>query len=326
MAATLDKQYPNTLSFITGCVVESDYVYIAAYSDAHDPRETIFSRLCVFINEPNPWSYHDIAANIESLCVKKATSTQGRRLCALSKEGEVEIYSNKDATSIIEKIPEAGLRLGTRGYLLAIREIGNSLYACGANDQVYRRDDTTGTWSLISAPPLELVNALDPYYSMLNSIDGSDEREVYTCGMNGRLYHYDGTHWKTIELPADEHLHCVRCISRDEVWICGENGTLLIGNARSGFKNVSTVDDNAHFWSLTKFQEKIYLATPDESLFVYDGIAISPVDTGLASGLWTCIVDSTVDMLWSFSPKEVACFDGRKWMRIEHPDNPPVND
>jgi hypothetical protein len=324
MEPKLDEQYPDALTFITGCVVESDYVYVAAYSDAHDPRETIFSRLCVFMKDDDPWSYHDIAANIESVCVKKATPMVGRRLCALSKEGEVEIYSNKDATSVIEKIPEAGLRLGSHGYVLDIREIGNSLFVCGANDQVYRRDDATGTWSLITAAPLKLVEPLDPYYSMLTSIDGTNENDVYTCGMGGRLYHFDGLRWQAIELQTDEHLNCVRCVSPDEVWICGENGTLLTGSFRAGFTNVSTVDENSNFWSLTKFKDKIYLATPNEGMFVYDGASITPLNTGLASELWTYIVDSTTEMLWSVGPKEIACFDGVTWSRVDHPDNEPV--
>lgn len=314
------------ITFIAGCAVEHDYFYVAARGDEHDPRETIFTRLFVYMEEPEPWSHHDIDANIESVCVKKATSTTGRRLCALSKEGEVEIFSAKNNSSTVEKIPEAGLRLGSRGYVRAIREIGDSLFVCGANDQVYRRDDEDGTWTLLTAAPLKMVDALDPYYSLLNSIDGTSERDVYVCGLSGRLFHYDGMTWTAISLPTDEHLNCVRSFSKDEVWICGENGTLLLGNVRDGFKNVSTIDDNQLFWSLTKFQGKIYVATPDEGLFVYDQKSIAPVDTGLANGLWTYIVDAVEGALWSFSEKEIAYFDGSTWKHVQHPDNEPIVD
>lgn len=321
-----DDQYPNSISFVDGCAIESDYVYIAAFPDAYDPRETIFSRLLVFDDASEAkWYYHDIDANIAAVCVKTA-GPNGRTLCALSKEGEVEIYSNMDGSRVIEKIPEAGLRLGSRGYTRAIREIGKSLFVCGVNDQVYRRNESDGSWSLITAAPLKLVDALDPYFSLLNSIDGSSEQDVYTCGMNGRMYHFDGMQWSQIALPTDEHLNCVRSVSVDEVWVCGANGTLLVGNHRAGFKNVSTIDDNQSFASLTKFQGKTYIASTDEGMFVYDGTSIKPVDTGLESGLWTYIVDSTEDVLWSFSPKEVAYFDGKTWIRVQHPDNDPIID
>lgn len=29
-------------------------------------------------------------------------------------------------------------------------------------------------------------------------------------------------------------------------------------------------------------------------------------------------------VLWSFGFKDLACFDGRNWTRIDHPDNPPI--
>jgi hypothetical protein len=320
----LVDQYPNSISFIDGCAIESDYAYITGIPDACDPRETIFSRLMVVADARDArWFYHDIDANVVSVCVKSAGHS-GKRLCALSKEGEVEIYSNADGAKILEKIPEAGLRLGSRGYTVTIREIGQSLFVCGANDQVYRRNDGDGSWTLITAKPLKLVSALDPYYSMLSSIDGADEMDVYTCGMHGRLYHFDGAHWKQVPLSTDEHLNCVRCISRDEVWVCGENGTLFVGNHRSGFSDVSSIDDKQSFWSLTKFQGKIFLASTNEGMFAYDGSVIQAVDTGLESGLWTYVVDSTPDVLWSFSPKEIAVFDGKMWRRVLHQDNEPI--
>lgn len=322
-----DNDFPAEVTFLAGCAVEHDYIYTAALLDAYNPREVVHSRLFCYIStlEDDPWAQHDIDANIVAVCVKKPSSTMGRRLVALSSEGEVEIYSNGDGSIIREKIDDAGVRLGTRGYVTSIREIGKTLFVCGGNDQVYRRDDD-GRWELISAGPLQVRSVLDGGLSMLNSIDGTDERDLYTCGFGGRLFHYDGAAWTQVELRTDEHLNCVRCISHDEVWVCGDNGTLLVGNAAAGFKDVSTIDDNQQFWSLTQFQGKIYLATTEDGMFVYDGKSIEQVDTGFASGLWTNKVDSVPEMLWSFSPKEIACFDGQRWTRVQHPDNPPVED
>jgi len=317
--------FPTAVTFTAGCAVEADYIYVASHMDAHDSRTTIFTRLFNHIGrlEGNKWFYHDGDFNAVAVCVKKATATTGRRLVTLSKEGEVEIYSNKDDTSELEKITEAGVRLGSRGHLTAIREIGSKLFACGVNDQVYRRSDD-GAWSLITSTPFELIDPLNGGLSMLNSIDGTSESDVYTCGLKGRLYHYDGARWSQIQLHTDEHLNCVRCVSADEAWVCGDNGTLLVGNALSGFKDVSSVDDNQKFWSLTKFKGTVYLASTNEGMFRYDGIDIQAVDTGLSSGLWTYEVDSVQDMLWSFGPKEIACFDGSNWRRLDHPDNEPV--
>lgn len=49
-------------------------------------------------------------------------------------------------------------------------------------------------------------------------------------------------------------------------------------------------------------------------------------DTGFASGLWVYELDSVPETLWSFSPKEIASFDGLAWKRVYHPDNDPIVD
>lgn len=322
-----DNKFPAEVSFLAGCAVDYDYIYVTSILDAYNPREVIHSRLFAYIStiDDGRWGQHDIDASIIAVCVKKATTTVGRRLVALSSEGEVEIYSNKDGSIILEKIEHAGVRLGNRGYVSSIREIGDTLFVCGVNDQVYRRRED-GQWDLISSGALSVRKVIDGSISMLNSIDGTSETDVYTCGLSGKLCHYNGSTWTRIALSTDEHLNCVRCISPEEVWVCGDNGTVLVGNVNSGFRDVSTIDDNQQFWSLTKFQNKIYLSSVDDGLFIYDNISIKSVDTGLASGLWTNTVDSVPEMLWSFSPKEIACFDGKKWTRINHPDNPEIVD
>lgn len=323
----MDEQqdnYANSVSFRAGCAVEHDYIYVASYLDAHDPEETSFSRMYAYAGRlvGHQWYHHDVNTSVVSVCVKKATASDGRRLCALSKQGEVELYSNIDGSSIVEQIDGAGLINGTRGYLQAIREIGASLFACGVNNQVYRREGD-GTWTLLNGPGLELRTTLEDV-TLLNSIDGTSESDIYTCGLNGQLYHFDGRKWIQVTLPTDENLNCVRCVSTDEVWVCGKNGALLVGNAASGFKDVSSIDDNQTFWSLTKFRGIVYVSSLEAGLFAYDGTGIYEVNTGFSSGLWVYELDSVPETLWSFSPKEIACFDGLEWKRVQHPDNEPV--
>jgi hypothetical protein len=49
----------------------------------------------------------------------------------------------------------------------------------------------------------------------------------------------------------------------------GHNGTLLHGNARSGFKNLSTVDDNQNFTAVEWFEGLLFMAS-NFGLFTYD--------------------------------------------------------
>lgn len=81
---------------------------------------------------------------------------------------------------------------------------------------------------MLNGPGLELGTTLETI-TMLNSIDGSSESDVYACELIGQLYHFDGRGWTTIGLNIDENLNCVRCVSPGEVWVCGGNGALLVG-------------------------------------------------------------------------------------------------
>lgn len=320
---------------VDACVVVKDVAYMAIFFDEFDQDEYAFTRLSLYVGrkEPNAWFYHDVRFNVVAVCHKKDSPALSKRLCALSAEGEIDLYSAPDDVSTFEKIPDAGVRTGLYGALSHLREIGSSLFACGQRGQVYRRfgdnDWRHVDQGLLLAPVTDtsdlnafLDNLLDG--PNLNCIDGFHEEDLYAVGDSGGAWHFDGAVWRKLKLPTDEHLQWVRCYGSDEVWICGYNGALLKGNAAGGFVNVSAVDDNSTYWCLAKFEDKVYLST-EAGLEVYDGQRISVVSTGLKPELqdgWR--VDAADGRLWTFGPKDMAWFDGHTWTRVQDPDNPPI--
>jgi hypothetical protein len=36
------------------------------------------------------------------------------------------------------------------------------------------------------------------------------------------------------------------------------------------------------------------------------------------------VVDACDGVLWSIGEKDIARFDGKQWVRVDHPDNPPI--
>jgi photosystem II stability/assembly factor-like uncharacterized protein len=219
-----------------------------------------------------------------------------------------------------------------------LREIDGQLWACGQHGQVYRRfgvDDWRRSDQGIRVEvnpteygPNRISEMLEVMSSapMLSCIDGTSGSDVYVVGLQGYMAHFDGTAWTTIELPVDQHLEWVRCVGEDEVWVCGHNGTLLKGNAKSGFISLSGLDDQQTFVCLTKFNNSVYLSA-EEGLFVYDGKAISLVKSKLKPGIqdaWR--LDQVDGVMWSVGVTDLVRFDGRKWARVEHPDNEPISE
>ncbi|NHZ83967.1 hypothetical protein F2P44_32590 [Massilia sp. CCM 8695] len=320
----MEAKISNEVYFLDGCVIEDDFVYVACNLEDVDPREYTHSRLSVYDAQSTQewkWFYHDVDANIVSVCVKQPDATRGRLLCSLSKEGEVELFDNANGPALHEKISGAGVRLGTGGYVSQIREIGAALFVCGQHGQVYKR--TAAGWIHVDQGLFNVPEGFDSDAIMLNSIDGNHENDVYVAGDDGKIFHFNGTSWSSVETGIDEHLNWIR-VYGNAVWACGYNGALLTGNARSGFRDVSSSDDNLTFQSLARFQDKIFLATINDGVFVYDGVGIRTVDSGLNPPVQSHHLDCRSQVLWSFGVKDICWFDGKRWVRVDHPDNPAL--
>lgn len=315
-----------------GCAIGNDYIYLAGKPDRLE-QEQEFSRLFFYDaqNKARPWAHHDLdEIQVVSLCVVTGLGANAREYCALGRHGEVEF--TWVGGSRIERIAGAGLRRDTPpiyGYVQAIRQVGRELFVVGSGGQVYRRDG--GAWS-VAAPALlkpvvvpDSVSAaagLDIGGKEFAAIDGVSAEDLYVVGGNGEIFHYDGAEWTECESPARRPLTAVRAVSAQEIWVCGNGGVLLRGNARSGFAVAGSCSAVVNFSGLGLLGGQVYLAA-NKGLFLLgeDGIV-----RHLKTGLEPEVDDShTLDVkdgvLWSFGYKDVVSFDGTRWQRLVHPDN-----
>lgn len=325
--------------YIDGVAIESNFAFMATQLEDLDPREVAHTRMSGYNPvQERPFGYHDINDNIVSVHAYRLLPVDKHRYVSLGGHGVVYFVRGSDRHIIEEQLPGAGLREGNLGGLMThLREIGGHLWACGQRGQVFRRFGPND-WRHVDhglftplraedyagrAGDLALAMISGP---MLNCLDGNSESDVYAVGDSGLMVHFNGRTWSTIPLKTDEHLQWVRCYGPNEIWACGFNGTVLVGNARQGFRDVSTVDDNQTWVCLTKYQGQIYLCEED-GLHVFDGKSIKPVVTGLKPELqdaWR--VDHADGVLWSIGVKDLARFDGTRWERIHDPDNPRIGE
>jgi hypothetical protein len=348
----------NECYFLAGCSPAAECLLLVTQLDAVDPREFTHTRSIRFRSDVaggnlEKWGHVDFNANL--ICVAFSRFNEHASLSAygiahvwLSKEGEVFVnYHGAGLEFLAEKIHDAGVRLCrlrardpktglpisiVAGYVSHIREIGGALYVCGDSGQIYRRAPNS-EWEHHDEGLYEpITHYRDPHHTF-SCIDGNSEQDIYVVGDDACVCHYDGSLWTELKLPVDEHLLWVRCYGQDEVWISGKNGTLLVGSAKAGFKDVSGVDDNYTIECVCKFQGKVYAASYD-GLFVYDPaqpkLGLKPVKSGLVPEVQTMQLDAststdgTTQVLWSFGVKDITWFDGTTWHRVQHPDNPPL--
>ncbi len=330
----------SSVYYLDGVVVAPDFVFVATQLTSLDPRETAHTRCSTYnpAEQDVPFGYFDLEDNIVSVHAYRQLPEDKKRFACVGSQGAVHFVRGSTREVRTERLPGAGLVEGNFGGLMMnLRDIGGQLWACGQHGQVYRRfgvDDwrRADEGIRVTIDPAEYgPDRIDEMLSvmssapMLNCIDGTSNADVYVVGMQGFLAHFDGATWRKIELPVSEHLDWVRCAD-DEVWICGHRGTLLRGNARSGFVRVSGGDDQHTFVCLAKFNDAVYLSA-EEGLFVYDGVSVLPVTSKLKPEIqdaWR--LDHADGVMWSIGVTDLVRFDGKTWTRVHHPDNEPIGE
>lgn len=326
---------PSEITFIAGAAADVDLLNIASVLD-QDGADEYFSRVFSYDEQREaPWTHHDVTERIKVFTLYPLPpENEYCGLCSMSDEGDVTLYSDVDP--VLEKIPGAGLWSDDAekwGYMSDLKLIGDHLYACGGAGQVYKRLGPDH-WVHMDQGILQSPDVSERLLPL--TIDGPDESDIYLAGSISAtglppfVFHWNGSSWKKLELPKTaERITDIHVQSKQRIWMCGANGTLLLGNAVDGFRDLSAVEDNQLYLSMCAFQGRIYLGS-NLGLFAYDPndptAGVRKVVTNLTPDLQdTNIVEGVDDLvLWSIGPKDIARFDGRQWERIHHPDNPPI--
>ncbi|MGN6806108.1 MAG: hypothetical protein ACTHJZ_09210, partial [Trinickia sp.] len=324
------------VTFTVAKVIEDDWLLIAGSPDSDEPY-TPFTRWFQYIEgDAEPWTSHETQwwARSATTYLPPGVGKNGDwALVGMSHEGHVEFSFAE--TIVEEKIPGAGVFVPDAtgwGYVSSIRQIGDFLFVCGAGGQVYKRL-SSNNWQHMDDGLLQTL-PIDQRL-LLSDIGGPNEADIYVCGsypgpagMEGRLFHFDGSRWSGLPIPEVGYLNRVLIESPDSIWACGHNGALLNGNARDGFRDVSSVEDNQLFYSMALFGGNLYLGS-NLGLYSYKlndpRAKIGEVVTGLTPPVSDAVtVDSVGSVLWSVGEKDIVRFDGSSWARIDHPDNVPI--
>jgi hypothetical protein len=327
-------ELPPTVTFRTGFAASRAAICLSGAMDAIDPT-TPYSR--VFVRNERAehvWRHDEHDFLVPSICTWRDPATPSLRVfAALGEDGQVVLMF---ADPVEERILGAGLHHESSigyGYLNEIKQIGGHLYACGFSGQVYRRD-SAGDWVHMDEGLLQSPD-LDGGEYFVQSIDGPHERAIYAAGSvhvpghPARADFWNGERWTPLTLPPTAgRITRIFVESPTRVWMCGDNGTVLSGNAAEGFRTMTALGNTDLLLSITKFQDVMYVGS-NVGLFRFDperpDAVLRKVETGLQPELADAnVVQAVDDVLWSMGPKDIARFDGTVWERFDQPDNPRI--
>jgi len=331
------------LTFTRAKAGAGDFLCVAGVPDGAEPFVP-FTRLCRYDAadpEPVKWFYDDLPIAVTAIVRFAPQAGDRESFCVLSAEGDVILMRPPFPR---EKIPGAGISSPDSerwGRMAHLRVIGDHLYACGDGGQIYGRAGGafgSGQWrpldpALLVDPAarvdwlLRRAGAAPVAHEVFTCVNGPREDELYVVGTHGAILAWDGAAFTTLPKLTDATLTRVLVEDDERIWICGRGGTLLRGNRRDGFRDVGPAGGNQAFTSMARFDDELYLAsiaTP-RGLFVYDRGRCRQVASGLEPDIADAhTVESMGGALWVVGSKDILRFDGARWERIDHVDNPPV--
>ena len=259
---------------------------------------------------PQPWSRTDIAREIKA--ITQAVPRAPGRYVVVSDEGDV--YFIGDDT-MREKIVGAGVASPDAtglGGVLALARLDERLVAAGQGAQVYQRIGS-GRWDrVIVAGAADAGYKPDAFTAIkaasdhdiyilgfaapeVKTLDPDQEQKLLEAGDwddifaahdltadaghkvdQGRVFHFDGAAWRQLDLPGPDVIKDAFIETPDKVWLVGTGGTVLVGNARAGFRRIDLAGFDATFLSMTKLNDTYVLAS-DYALHTFDGHQLTPL-------------------------------------------------
>lgn len=276
--------------------------------EGDDPQGT---RLMLYTGAT--WGHHDdIGVIVYATLARIPPGETKRRLCVLGREGFYREY-----------VPGAGkvdnhIEPVEVGYLEDLVAVGDAVFACGAQGQVYRL--RASRWEAIHNGihvPFDGENV----ERMLLSITGFAEDDLYVCGFDGEVWHFDGSKWSELDSPTDLPLNAALSAPDKRVYFCGEGGGIFALDPDGSWLDVSNPQISASaFHDMVLFEDRVYIAAGNKLLYVEsDTLHAVP---GPNEGEWRFLrLSAADDRIWCVGSEEVFDYDGQRWTRHQCAEN-----
>ncbi|MBB4130829.1 hypothetical protein [Xanthomonas sp. 3075] len=266
------------------------------------------------------WGLQNLDDVVVDVCTFRSGTMDRPAFVCVSEEGKVWFHQKE---SVIEDIPDAGLYKPTSrklGYLGGIRQLGSELYAFGYAGQIYRRS-APGRWEPVDRG---IIGVPGDHYDVADlCLSGNTLYAVTKLGDRGRIYSRSGDRWIPEDNPSGAWLNAIAADQDGTLWICGRNGTLLKGNAATGFSRVGAAGCTEEFLSVALFGGTLWLSSAT-SLYTWSSDRLCRVDTGISPDLRSANRLQVADgVLWSFGYDDVLRYDGERWTRLICPGTEP---
>ena len=194
---------------------------------------------------------------------------------------------------------------------------------------IWKREEKN-KWSLLDKgiPQLDYYGADEALSSIhgFRDIAGFSDNDLYACGGDGDLWHYDGDKWYQIDLPTNASLDKICCGSDGQIYITTDINTVVQGIADHWRVIKQDVTDEV-FENIVWYQGRCLINTQSAIYEIVDGVfSYSPLNKGMPNP--ASIIATNDNMLLTASrffgiQNEISCYDGKEWHKILYRERPP---
>jgi hypothetical protein len=201
------------------------------------------------------------------------------------------------------------------GFFMDVRKIGLHWYAVGGQHQAFRREQKK--WKPID--DAIFIEGDEGHASLLQSVDGTSESNIYAVGTDGIILHFNGKRWDEIDSPTDYDLERVLAVNKGEIYICGE-GNALYRNDGQGWLPLTEPDENVTYWDMAYFAGRVFVCSK-EKLFVLINDRLEEIIPPVKGPLEFYRLDAGPTDLWTVGGECILQFDSSQWRQHVCPDN-----
>jgi len=201
----------------------------------------------------------------------------------VSRSGDVIAQKNKVDDSVKPTFNfEYSIPILKNCPIMRIRHIAGKAYIAANWRTVFRRDGIDN-WAVLHGNDPSQVEIQQKQNRELgfNDIGGFSENDIYACGGQGDLWHFNGKKWSELDLPTNIEFKSLCCAPNGKIYIGCENGTLIEG-INEQWNILETKAANIDITDMTWYKDKLYLACGMYGLYVFDMDVIKPAP-GLSS-------------------------------------------
>lgn len=317
---------PSSVVFLDGCIIEEDTFYFSTRLDALPDGDYHHARISAY--RYGDWYYQDRSHEVVSVCVKRESKIEPQRAsCTLERmSGKIGFYWKGETGAREETLPGPE---GSFGPMSQIVQVGDAMYCCGVDASVYKRE--LGRWTAYNQglnaatlldyqaagrSPGDAISLQFANQAHLLGIAGWGS-DLYVCGLNGLLYHRNGSAWKRLDILTNAGLTRIKCVTENEVYVVGHNGVLLKGD-KHGFQVLQTgIKDD--FRCLEWFKGELYVGGY-KGLYILKNDKLHAIDSK-DSDVNHVALNAYGNQLLAVRERSFNVFDGKLWKKVTHPDN-----